>query len=247
MMTLSVFMTIGFAPALGDNRMSPPSLRRQPHGGAVITATSLARSATTGADGVYTFDGTDIVGHTAYPIKVEATGYTSTSIMVNVSDSNVPAGSSADVFLSPTVSPGEFRFVLRWGAQPRDLDSHLLFSTADGGCEVLFSSKACGATGGLSATLDQDRTTGYGPETISIVDTSVAKGDLTHFVYIYAGDPTAFLGKANVQLYGSTGLLAQLTVAPSSAGRYWETWKLRADGSFETVNAVTSSKPSPAA
>jgi hypothetical protein len=216
--------------------------------GASVHASSLARTTTTDSHGLYTFAGNDIVGHTNYPIAVSAAGYTSASIDVNVSTSSIVAGTSGDVYLSAVLPSGGFRIVLRWGAQPRDLDSHLLLSPNDGGCEVYYGRRNCGVSSGVRASLDQDRTTGYGPETVTIVNGTGGKGDLTHFVYIYAGPPTSFLGDANVKLYGSSGLLDQMTVpsSPSTTDfRYWSTWRLHVDGTFDKVNKVTRTKPTP--
>ena len=66
--------------------------------------------------------------------------------------------------MSPVLPAGDFRIVLNWGANPRDLDSHLRGPCAS---EVMYNNKVCQA-GQLKATLDRDATQGYGPETITI-------------------------------------------------------------------------------
>ena len=217
--------------------------------GAVVRLTSLSQTATTDSRGIYTFDGAGIVGNTIFSVSVTAPGFTATSIDVRLETSSIPAGSSADVYLSAELPPDEYRIVLRWGAQPRDLDSHLLLSSADGGCEVYYQRRGCSVSGGVHATLDQDRVNGYGPETVTIFNAPTAKGDLTHFVYIYAGSPATFAGEASATLYGPSGVLSEMTVpsTSSTAGdRYWATWRLHADGLFDVVNRTLSAKPSPA-
>ena len=71
-----------------------------------------------------------------YSIAASAAGFSNASLQIALASANVPAGTIADFSLSPVLPAGGYRIVVRWGSQPSDLDSHLIYSAADGQCEV---------------------------------------------------------------------------------------------------------------
>ncbi|PRP83501.1 hypothetical protein PROFUN_04375 [Planoprotostelium fungivorum] len=100
---------------------------------------------------------------------------------------NIAIGTTADLFMSPIIVDKTVRAVLNWGAYPVDLDSHYYTDT----CEVYYA--ACdkftsGCRSGLdyfqhkqrcqNSTLDVDKNTSFGPETVTIHDIMG-----TYFVY----------------------------------------------------------------
>jgi len=72
-------------------------------------------------------------------------------------------GGPADIAMSPAMAPDQWRAVLKWGAQPSDLDTHMKWSPSN---HVYYARKVAGGPSEAKATLEQDRTQGYGPETL---------------------------------------------------------------------------------
>lgn len=209
-----------------------------------LSLAPLGLSIMSSAQGTFAFDDPALTGNgqlltiSAFPTS----GYLGNGINFTLGTTNIV---NALLVLSPTVAPGSWRVVLTWGSTPRDLDSHLLFAKTDGMCETFYSNKQCVA-GAASASLDQDRTQGYGPETLSVSGVSALHGAAKHFVYIYSADG-GFRPDAVAKLYGPSGLYATLQgPSSSSPNAFWSTWNFLPDGSVVTVNSVSSSKPSPA-
>lgn len=89
-------------------------------------------NATTDSHGKYTFSGLEAG---TYTIKAAREGFISDSKAVTLTNVTIPAGTFADISLSPILPEGNFRIVLTWADRPRDLDSHLLVDN----CEVYYS------------------------------------------------------------------------------------------------------------
>lgn len=71
-----------------------------------------------------------------------------------------------DLSMSPLLSHDSYRVVLTWGSSPRDLDSHLQFG--GNACPEVFYGRTSNNCGGVTASLDVDDTSSYGPETITL-------------------------------------------------------------------------------
>ncbi len=106
------------------------------------------------------------------------------------------------ITISPVLGAGQIRIVLEWGDQPRDLDSYLVDST--GTTQVYFGDRTWYDNGRLIAELDVDDQSGYGPETITIYDTSI---DFTYCVHDYSETGSMF-GRTDVtvKVYMNDGL-----------------------------------------
>lgn len=91
-------------------------------------------------------------------IEVNVPGYER-----NVETMSIGAQSRFDVDLCRTLSPGELRVISSWGAHPRDLD---IWMQTPNGCTIGYNNKKC--LGAQNVALDIDKTSGYGPETISM-------------------------------------------------------------------------------
>ena len=130
-------------------------------------------------------------------------------------------------------SAAEFKIVLTWGADPRDLDSNLY--TPDGH-RIYYGSK-----GSLSETpyawLDLDDTNSYGPETVWIGRFS--SGTYTYKVHRYAGRGTIATSGAHVQVIAGGRSLMSFD-APSGAGDGWEVFTIDGDDpqTILPVNAI---------
>jgi len=138
------------------------------------------------------------------------------------------------------------RITLTWGANPRDLDSHLWTPSIGGhSYHVYFSSKGS-ENSPPYAELDVDDVSSYGPENITIKQ--LFSGTYYYSVYHYSGTGTITTSGANVKVYGPQGdVLNSLNVPSGSVGSNWWWNVLKIDGStgqITIVNEISSSPPS---
>jgi len=124
-----------------------------------------------------------------------------------------------NISLSPTLDAGQMRFVLNWGADPRDLDSHLNTPEIEGNTYHIYYSDQGSTTSAPYAALDHDITSGYGPETMTIYD--MFAGTYQYYIYKYSGEGPITASQAVVQIYGQNGLLQTLQVPTNGEGDYW--------------------------
>lgn len=142
-------------------------------------------------------------------VEASAANYESGSRSATLS---CATATSLGLSLSPTTGDGavaasDVRITLAWGENPRDLDSHLT-GPSDGNngtaadtnrFHVYFSNRT-----GDVATLDVDDTSGYGPETITVVPptgaTILRPGIYRYTVHHYAGTETIATSGASVTL-----------------------------------------------
>lgn len=146
-----------------------------------------------------------------YTIVAEKDGYVTEQFHVIIL-SNVET-TFKTFYLSPVMSSEGIRFVLTWNATPTDLDSHLLGRSADGSnAHVYFGSKtAYNNSGSKIADLDVDDTNGYGPETVTLYDTS---GSFEFIVDDYTNSGTISVSGATVKIYVGNALYTTVTIAP---------------------------------
>lgn len=150
--------------------------------------------------------------------------------------------------LSPTNLSG-LRWVLNWGATPRDLDAYLLTPKIQGvNYEVSFGHPYRGDTGQPPyAQLDQDRTDGFGPETITLA--RLMPGTYRFFVHNYTDDQgnTGELAEssATVQIYRETGWERTIRIPDTGTGEYWDVCALEGStGEVTERNIITATRPS---
>lgn len=155
--------------------------------------------------------------------------------------------SRLDFSLSP-IAVGKLRFVLNWGARPKDLDAHLVTPSIGGkSYEIYYAPNHHGDTNGPPyAQLDVDRTAGFGPETITI--NRFEPGTYRYYVHNYQEDQgnTGELrdSGAVVQVYSDLGLLRTINLPAGEEGAYWEVCAIDgATGKLTVVNALRALKP----
>ena len=130
------------------------------------------------------------------------------------------------------------RIVLNWGAEPRDIDSHLVYP----GNHVYFSAKS-----GEDANLDVDDIDGYGPETITIEKRKPG------VKYIYAlhnfsdGDRSGSrrlsdIANAKVFVYVGSSLVRTFTPPAGRVGNTWVAFAIGEDGEFYDINRFADVK-----
>lgn len=142
--------------------------------------------------------------------------------------------------IRPTVTTGDYSVVLKWGEQPRDLDSHLQRITSGGatGYHVYFANRNGYINNDKKANLDVDNTIGFGPETV----TYYTKDGDTYYYYVhhYAGEKSIARSQANVTLYqGNYQVAIYYPPTDQGDGRYWNVFAMK-DGKITVRNTITS-------
>eukprot|EP01013_Petalomonas_cantuscygni_P037943 TRINITY_DN68891_c0_g1_i1.p1 TRINITY_DN68891_c0_g1~~TRINITY_DN68891_c0_g1_i1.p1 ORF type:complete len:409 (+),score=109.11 TRINITY_DN68891_c0_g1_i1:76-1302(+) len=196
--------------------------------GAVVKLSDQTQTADSG--GKFTFSS---VTDGTYQISATADGYLAVPSRQVEVHGNIVAGTSADMALSPVLPAGSSRVVLKWGPVPRDLDSYV---TTPWGCRVNYRARSC-ASGPASASLDVDRTSGYGPETVTITDPMNA-GTYQHFVNIYTSGGSFVNSNAQVTVYTAGEPVVLAVPQDGPAGSVWWHTVNITNGAVTTVNKV---------
>lgn len=149
---------------------------------------------------------------------------------------------TAKLYLTVTEA-SDFRIVLTWGENPSDLDSHLFGTIPAGDFHVYFSNKTYTVGEATYARMEQDITTGYGPETTTIYVTDDV-GAFRFGVNRYSGAETLAASDAVVKLYRGNNLIETFTVPTEGAAEsYWNVFQivsgqLIADGPDVALNQL---------
>ncbi len=205
-------------------------------GGASVCLVSGSPCTTTDGSGNYTLPGVSTGSQT---LRASAGGYYALDQAVTVI---VNQTSQLNFVLSPTLAQGEMRIVLTWGADPRDLDSHLWLPPSHAYHIYWYHKGNCSAT--PYACLDIDDQYSYGPETITIKQRF--DGTYRYAVHRYAGDGPITASGAHVQVYDSTGLIAEYWVPTSGSGNWWYVFDLDgATGAITVRNTIMETSPEP--
>ena len=117
-------------------------------------------------------------------------------------------------------SSDALRITLTWGANPRDLDSHLLGSLSSGDeFHIYYGDDECRENGIIKAFLDVDDTEGYGYETSTIY----SPGDKPYhfYVHLFAGSGSIATSGAQVNIYKGNRLLKTYDAPSNLEGDYW--------------------------
>ena len=132
------------------------------------------------------------------------------------------------------------RIVLNWGANPLDLDSHIVYPNN----HIYFENMK-----GTDALLDVDDTTSFGPETITIE----RKHDNERYVYAVhnysegsnQNSTSLSASQAKVFVYVGQTLIKTYYVPQNKVGNLWAVFAVTETGEFQdfnTIKGVTSEK-----
>ena len=136
-------------------------------GGSGIPTGVILQTVYSGSDGSWQANNLDTGNYVAECSKNSFSDVTRSGLVV-MGGANVPTTANQNILITAKPQMGEMRIVLRWGPQPRDLDSHLTGPlTSAGRFHVYFASRGSSIATPF-AELDRDVTTGYGPETVTI-------------------------------------------------------------------------------
>lgn len=166
-----------------------------------------------------------------YTIEVSADGYTTEYYDMEIVNGQVKTGEN--IVLSPVMNQGEIRIILIWGAYPTDLDSYTEGRSSDGNSfSIHFRNKNAEDVG----MLDVDDTTGYGPETTTIMDTGA---DFVFRVEDYNRTGEITKSNAVVKVYiGENTQPQTFTVPVFGNGNVWEVFRYQ-NGTITAVNTVS--------
>jgi len=186
----------------------------QPISGATVSAGGV--TTTSNASGQFTMT----VPAGTLTVTTSATGFTT-----RTDSATVTAGASTtfNPSLVPTSVGTGVSVVLTWGAQPSDLDSHLVGPNGSGGRFHCYYGNSNPVP---FVNLDIDDTSAFGPETITVSQQSGAfvAGTYNYYVHNYSGSPGFDVSSAVVTVFAAGAQVAQYSVgaatgSPTSA--YW--------------------------
>jgi len=141
-----------------------------------------------------------------------------------------------NVSLSP-LDDNWLRFVVNWDDDPPDLDIHLITESSH-----IYWNNVGSADQYPYATLDVDVTTGYGPEAITIAQSSPEP--YTLYIYNYSQDPSITESNAVVQCYSNGEPIFTVSVPATGTGEYWHVADINGQtNSYTLVNTLQSSAP----
>lgn len=201
----------------------------------------------TNANGEYKYEKPIIFGHV---VGLAAGGYTVTASKegYNTKSFNITVLPDVQNNLQPEeplsrhiqVESGSYRIVLTWGANPRDLDSHVVGQLNSGNnFHVYFRHKNQMDGSNIVCNLDRDDTRGNGTETIVLNP----QNDRPYYYYIYkyAGTSDIAHSGAHIDVYDSNGLIDSFN-APTDqgSGRYWNVFAI-VDGQMIIQNTINDS------
>ena len=223
--------------------VSPPVTVELRSGINALTGPAL-QTVTTNSSAQYLFSA---VAPGTYTVLSRATGY------INASKTAVSVGGSTvtgqTVVISPTAGVGSVRIVLTWRQSPNDLDSHL---TGPSGPDTtrrfhVYYGGRGSCTAAPFACLDQDVTSGNGPETMTI--SQVIPGRYRYGVQNYsccgnggnATDASLSRSGGKVEVYISN-VLAQTFAVPTTPGSFWTVFELNGNA-ITPINQIESNGP----
>ena len=193
---------------------------------------SVVTSGSTGASGQYSL--TLPIGN--YTVTAEKAGFITGSFNIVVQVGTTPDQNGS---ISPVVLGDDFRIVLTWGQNPRDLDSHVVGPLSNGSSyHVYFNHKSQRDNGVELCNLDVDDITSYGPETITL--TTEYGSPVYYYVHLYAGYGTLGTSEAQVRVYQGESQVAVFNVPTNQGnGRYWNVFAITG-GELTVRNTITS-------
>lgn len=193
----------------------------------------IVASTVTSSNGEYTL--TLPIGN--YTVTTEKAGYVSATINIIVQPEITDSQNGT---ITPNLSGNNYRIVLTWGSNPRDLDSHMVGSLSDGNPFHVYYSQKSSYDGKIQVcNLDVDDTTSYGPETVTLNATT--NKPYYYYIYHYAGSGSLATSEAQIKIYQGESLVGKFNV-PTDLGnnRYWNVFAI-VDGQIIVKNTITSS------
>lgn len=172
-----------------------------------------------------------------YTLCASREGFTSTMVNIIVQKTN---SGNQNGTMTPILFGDDYRIVLTWGENPRDLDSHIVGTLTSGNSFHVYYGQKSQYDGQTEVcNLDVDDTTSYGPETITL-HTTTGK-PYYYYIHRYAGTGTVASSCAQVNVYQGQRQIATFNVPTNlGSGDYWNVFAI-CDGQLVVRNTITGS------
>ncbi len=197
-----------------------------------VVATGLTEN-----NGSYSIQGLP-AGH--YTIQAQRQGFTESYFTVVCIGGQNQGNQNGT--MTPVLNEDEIRVILTWGETPDDLDSHLT-GPMDGvnRFHIYYNSKIYYQNGIMNAALDYDDTNSFGPETVSIYETS--QGTYRYSVHDYTNRSSGYSqalsnSSAQVRVYQGSTMIAGYNVPSNTEGTLWTVFEMT-NGQIVPVNSLT--------
>jgi len=157
-----------------------------------------------------------------YTLEFSKQGYITSRMEFEVKLNNV---FNNRISVSPVMRGDYLRIVLDWGQHPADLDLHLV---KEGGYHISYRNKR--SADDSSVMLDRDDMDGFGPETITIMETDL-RAVYRVFIHDYTNrnsSSSAELSRngAAVRVYNRGGLVRSFYVPGNFRGDTWNVFRI---------------------
>jgi hypothetical protein len=209
-------------------------------GGNAGSGDPVLQSTSTDANGDYAITG---LAAGSYTVFVQAANL----LTARIPGITLAAGEvrTLDVALSPPQQTGQTRIILSWDSLPPDLDAYLVVPPdTTSALPVVYYGLPGDSLAYPFATLDQDVTSGYGPETITIHQQLAGLYTFMVHDFTTSADSTSLAlasSQARVEVYQNNQLVQTFTV-PSTPGTLWSVFAL--NGTVITpLNVITNDPP----
>lgn len=206
------------------------------------TITSATASSLSLVPGTYTFE----VSKDGYTTKYQTVTILNTTSTINLDLLSINTSSSVNASAFATI-------IVRWGENPSDVDSHLLFNSSDSqsapNTRIYYANKSFGAipadvnnpcaTPNVVASLDLDDTSSYGPETTTICDGT--KGPFEFNLHHFYGSSNMGASPTSVELITRNGSRYEFTAPTtgfSGSGNIWAVFKIDQNQVVTRVNTI---------
>jgi len=157
-----------------------------------------------------------------YTLEFSKQGFITAQIEFEVKLNNVFTN---NISVSPILKGDYMRIVLDWGQRPSDLDLHL---EKEGGYHISYRNTHSADDG--SVLLDHDAMYGFGPETITLMETDLRS---VYRLYIHdytnggrSGSAELARSGAVIRVYGRNGLLRTFYVPANLRGTRWDVFRI---------------------
>lgn len=172
-----------------------------------------------------------------YTLYAEKDGFIATIVNIIVQEGTTASQNGA---MTPIISGDNYRIVLTWGANPNDMDSHVVGTLTNGDAfHVYYSHKSQYDGDTEVCNLDVDNTSSYGPETITLNATN--NTPYYYYVYKYSGSGTTASSESKITVYQGENIVAVFNVpTDQGSGDYWNVFAI-VDGELVVRNTITDS------
>ncbi len=204
------------------------AIDKSPISGAVVAIEAAKVTASTGADGRFQLDK---LAAGSIALTTTSNGY---SVDQTKLDLNPCALTEVVIALSPVLKAGQMRIVLTWGANPEDLDSHLIGPSQNGKRFHVWFGEQDSEDKGVQ--LDVDNTSGYGPETITL--NKLVPGHYEYSVVDFSNlaveqnkSSAMSNGSARVKVFTGNAAAQEFKLAANQPGIFWHVFGFDIDAS----------------